>query len=199
MRIFDRLGKWWDNLHRKSARRSDERLTAGPALPSDGEVVGQIKECPAHYGPAFTEQITQRQAIAVAVPNTINSGGTASLTTQWMDARNLRRFRALLNLGAVAGGGAVTFKLQAAVDNAGTSSADIGGNATITGITTANQPNSLEIRADQLPAGKNWVRAVATETGGQNVVADLILIGDDAGYKPGNQSDRVTWTNNVVF
>jgi hypothetical protein len=150
---------------------------------------------------SFTEQMTQRQAIAVANPQTINSGGTATITTgNGINMAVLRRARGILNLGAVTGGGTVTFKLRASATSGGSFSdiTTLTTNPTITGITTANQPNALEIRADEMPAGKPWLRAEATETGGQNVVADLILIGDDSSYKPGNAYDTVTWTNNQI-
>jgi hypothetical protein len=54
-----------------------------------------------------------------------------------------------------------------------------------------------------MPAGTQWVQALATETGGQNVVVDLIILADESEYKPlSKQSATVTGvgtlTNSLV-
>jgi hypothetical protein len=151
----------------------------------------------------FTEQLTEGQAIAVAVPTTLN--GTSIDTLVGGNGMNMggggpKRVRAILNVGAVTGGGSLNFSIQASATKNGTYAAitNLTTNPTLTGITTANQPNALEIRADQLPAGKPWVKAIVTETGNQNVLASITLTGDCCQYDPGSQFDTVTWTNNVV-
>ena len=149
----------------------------------------------------WNEQLTERYAIAVAQPTTINSGSTASINTgNGLFMGVIHRAFALCNIGAVTGGGAVTFQLQSATVSGGTFT-NIGGSYVLTGITTANQPNSIEIRADQMPNGRPWLRAIVTETGGQNVLVNLELIGDESAYKPANTEINIgnsTFTNQVV-
>lgn len=153
----------------------------------------------------FTETLKERQALAQAVPTTINSGATASINTgNGLNMAILRRARAILNVGAITGGGSLNFSLQASATSGGSYSAITNSttNPTLTGITTANQPNALEIRADQMPTGKPWLRAIVTETGGQNCLVAIDLIGDESEYKPANAQtpslQTVTYTNDVV-
>ena len=148
----------------------------------------------------FTEQLTEGQAIAAANITTINSGGTASVSSSAINMGIMRRARAFFHLGSVTGGGAVTIALQSSATEAG-SYANItltGTAVVITGVNTANSMNAIEIRADQMPDGQPWLKAKATETGGHNVVVDIIVVADCASYSPGNAEDSVSWTNNVV-
>lgn len=152
-------------------------------------------------GRPFTEQLTEGQAIAVAVPTTLNNTSIDTLVGGKglnMGPGGPRRARAILNLGALTGGGSINFSIQASATASGTYAAitNLTTNPTLTGITTANQPVALEIRSDQLPAGKPFIKAIATETGSQNVLAAITLIGDCGQYDPNNQFDTVTWTAN---
>ena len=149
----------------------------------------------------FTETLHRRQALSYAQTTTINSGSTASLNTTGISMANLRRLRAFFMWGTVTGGGTVTIALQASATQGG-SYANISGNTTnpvMAGVTpTSNTVSALEVRADQLPAGTVWVRAIATETGAQNVVTTILVVCDEAAYKPGNQFTVTTPSPDIV-
>lgn len=148
----------------------------------------------------FTETLNERQAIAVCIPGTINN--SSKNTGNGINMAILRRARAFLNVGANAG--SLNFSLQASATSGGSYSAITNNttNPTLTGITTASTTNCLEIRADQMPTGKPWLRAIVTEVNSADVVVDLILIGDESEYKPANSQTpaltTATLTNNVV-
>jgi hypothetical protein len=65
-------------------------------------------------------------------------------------------------------------------------------------VTTDDSLSCIEIRSDQMPAGKPFLKAIATETGGQNAVVTILLVGDESQYKPGSDFSNATVTNNVV-
>lgn len=148
---------------------------------------------------AFTETLKERQAIAAATVTTLNN--TSITTGNGMNMGMLRRARAFLRCGTLTGAASVDFKLQASATSGGSYS-DITNNTTnptLTAITTDDSLNALEIRADQMPAGKPWLRAIATETASANAVVDLLLIGDESGYKPAAPAfSTYTLTNDVV-
>lgn len=169
--------------------------------PREQYVLDLVQRLPQHC--AFTEQLKERQVVAVAIPGTVNN---STLTTgNGINMGIFRRARGILNVGSVTGGGSLNFKLRASATQGGSFSdiTNLTTNPTITGITTASQPNAIEIRADMMPAGKPWLRAEVTETGSQNVVVDLLLIADESAFKPGNQyqgspsSYGATFTNDL--
>lgn len=148
----------------------------------------------------FTETLKERQAVAFAPTTTINSGGTTELATPGINMGRMRRIRGFFLLGTIANAGTVSISLQAsASENSGYANmTNSTTNPTVTGITTDNSLNCLEIRADQLPDDTNWVRAYATTPSAENSVVSIVLIADEAVYKPGNQFNESTITNDVV-
>ena len=150
---------------------------------------------------AWQETLKERQALAFATTTTINSGGTASLSTGGINmGTGPRRARAFFLLGTLTGAAAVTIQLMASDAVLGTYSAITNNttNPTVTGVTTDDSLNCIEIRADQMPAGKPFLKAIATETGAANAVVTILLVGDESQYKPGSEFNNATITNNVV-
>jgi hypothetical protein len=144
----------------------------------------------------FSEQLGERQALAQANITTINSGGTASINTgNGLNMGELARARAFFHSGGTVGG-SVTCKLQASATSGG-SYTDISG-AAATAITGTHKLETIEIRADQMPAGKPWLRALAQETGGADCIMDLLLIGDEAKHAPGSQWGTTTPDQTLV-
>lgn len=139
----------------------------------------------------FTETLTERQALASANITTINSGGTATITTgNGINMGILRRARAFIKIGTVTSTPSITFSLTVSATSGGSFTA-VTGLTTLPSITiatpVAGQVYTIEISSDRLaPAGKFWLRAEATETAGNNCVAELLLIGDESAYKPAN-------------
>ena len=152
-------------------------------------------------GRSFQEQLKEGQAIAGV---TATPGGqtlsNSNVVTSAINMANMRRARAFLFTSTLTGAASLNFGLQASATEAG-SYADITLTTTavqITGITTDNSYNAIEIRADQMPAGKPWLIAKVTETATANAVCCMFIVADCASYSPGNQEDSVTWTNNMV-
>lgn len=150
----------------------------------------------------MNKTLKERQALAFATTTTINSGGTATLSTGGieMGGGGPKRVRAFFLLGTLTGGATVTLQLMASDAVLGTYAAITNNttNPTVTGVTTDDSLNCIEIRSDQLPTGKSFVKAIATETGAANAVVTILLVGDEASYEPGSDFNNATITNNVV-
>lgn len=149
-------------------------------------------------GRPITEQLKEGQCVAGASIATLNNSSTSS---SGLDMRSgPGRVRGILHCGTLTGAASVDFKAQASATLAGTYT-DITAATTspaITGIVTDDSWNSIEIRRDQMPTGKPFLKFKATETATANAVVDIIVIGDCADYSPLSDYDTVTWTNNIV-
>src|SRR6516165_4283632 len=106
----------------------------------------------------YTETLTQRMALANGIaPQQLNN---ARLSSDGIDMLQARRAVFILSIGANAG--SISAWLQESADNstwtandtAGSFSNSGGNNVSQTGLTTATQEISFEVRADQLTAGK---------------------------------------------
>jgi hypothetical protein len=140
----------------------------------------------------MSEQITQRLGIAAPVSNqTINSGGTATVTTGSVDMQKFHRAFFLVEIGTVTAGGTVTLQLieSASANLSSPQAPQSVANTSLTGLNTSNKQYSFEIRADQLDAGYRYVGLQATETGGHNVAVTVVGFGDEANHKPGNANN----------
>src|SRR5690242_3058191 len=133
----------------------------------------------------FTEQLSQGLSIAApqVQPQTLNNA-SASTGSGGVDLAKFRRALFVVQVGSVTAGGSLTAKLQESATGTGSWS-DISG-STITAITASNKVATLEVRADQLSAGKRYVRCTLTEGGSQNVVCSCLPLGAEAVQKPGN-------------
>jgi hypothetical protein len=143
----------------------------------------------------MSETITQRLGIAAPVSNqTINSGGTATVTTGSVDMQKFHRAFFLVEIGTVVAGGTVTLQLieSASANLSGAQAPQSVASTSLTGLSTSNKQYSFEIRADQLDAGYRYVGLQATETsggGGHNVAVTIVGFGDEASHKPGNANN----------
>jgi hypothetical protein len=149
----------------------------------------------------ITEQLTERQGLAPAGsanPNagTFNTPGTLTSLSFYTAALNMglyRRARAILKVGVNAAGN-LALKLQSSTAPNGvwaditTATAPGTAVAAVLGPlgvgTGANGIYTIEIRADQMPLGQPWLRAIVTESAAGSPVVDLTLIGDDGAYHP---------------
>lgn len=145
----------------------------------------------------ITETLKEGQAVAGANITTLNN--TAVLTSA-LDMSQVRRARAFLHCGTLSGSASVNFALYASATLNGVYTAITmpTTQVAITGITTDDSWNALEIRADQMPAGTRFLKARAVETASANAVVDVFIIGDCGSYSPNSDNDTVTWTNNIV-
>lgn len=146
---------------------------------------------------AFTETMKERQAVSFVTTTTLNA---TSANTGGINMGILRRARAFLVCGTLTSTASIDFSLQASATQNGSYSAITGLTTlpAVTAIVTDDSLNAIEISADLMPAGKPWLRAIATETASQNGVVTMVLVGEDSGYKPGSDFNNATFTNNVV-
>jgi hypothetical protein len=153
----------------------------------------------------YTEQITQRLALANGIPpQTLNN---ARLSSTGIDMSLSRRAFFELTIGAVTGGGSISAWLQESADNAswtandtaGAFSGSGGANVSQTGLTTSNNIVTFEVRSGQLTSGKRYVRLQIKETGSQNVLVAVTAFGDEGDHKPNNANNgTAVATQNVV-
>ena len=150
----------------------------------------------------YTETLTQRQAIINGVPPQVLNNNR--LFTNGIDLQASRRAIFTLYIGAVVAGGSISAWLQESADNstwtandtAGAFSNSGGSNVSQTGLTTANNIITFEVRVDQLTTGKRYVRLQIKETGVQNVNVAVTAVGDEGVRKPNNGNQVAT--QNVV-
>jgi hypothetical protein len=153
----------------------------------------------------YTETITQRLALMNGIPPQVLNN--ARLSTDGIDMEMSRRAFFVLSVGAVTGGGSISAWLQESADNstwtandtAGAFSNSGGANVSQTGLTTANQETTFEVRAGQLTTGKRYVRLQIKETGSQNVNVCVVAWGDEGVHKPDSANKGANvGTQNVV-
>lgn len=145
----------------------------------------------------FTEQLTEGQALAGVTVTTLNN---SSVLTSALDMKLVRRARCILNCGTLTGAASVNVKAQASA-TAGGSYTDIDTPTTdpaITGITTDDSWSTIEVRADQMPSGKPFLKFLITETATANAVVQAVVVGDCGSYGPNNANNTLTLTNSVV-
>src|SRR5262245_38951131 len=126
----------------------------------------------------MTEHLTQALSVAAApvAPQTLNN---ATQKTGGVDMSKFRRALFVVAVGSVAGGGSLTAKLQESADTTDGNFTDVAGGAA-SAVSTSTKVVTLEARADQLSAGKRYLRAVLIETGSQNVVCACVALGGEA-------------------
>ncbi len=148
----------------------------------------------------FTETMKEREAVAWVTTATINGGSTATSSSGYLDMGNMRRVRAFLVCGTLTGSASVNFAIQASAASGSGFAAitTLTTNPSITGITTDDSINAIEISADLLPSGTRYIKAIATETASANAVVTIIVIADDPSYHPGSAFNTATFTNNVL-
>ncbi len=143
----------------------------------------------------YAETLTQRLAFANGiVPQTLNN---AYANTNGVDMSLCHRALFVLYLGSVTGGGNIKASLQESADNstwqangsAGSFSGSGGNNVQEAALTTANKITTFEVRADQLSAGKRYVRLNVGETGSQNVLVACVAFSDEGNHKPNNANN----------
>lgn len=142
----------------------------------------------------FTEQWTQANAVLGQIqPQTLN-GSSANVNS--IDGQKAKRIVADVNIGS--NSGSLTGKWQASASPT-TGFTDIAG-TTFTAVTAANQVVRMEIRSDQIPAGKRYLNLVLTEGNSANCVVGALVYGGESHYKPASQFNvtAVAQTNVVA-
>lgn len=147
----------------------------------------------------FTERLTESLAVMGQIPASNHTSNTDT-SVLGIDMSRLRRLITYLDVG-VLGTNAVLQLYYYSSANANMAGSTNLGNAA--GFTTQflnaninNKVESLEIRADQLPAGHRYVQPVVTS----NVASNwgLICLGGESAYKPASQFNNVAGNPNVL-
>jgi hypothetical protein len=143
----------------------------------------------------YTAQLSQALSLAGTEIDPV-SQGVGTVTSGGVDLSKFKRVLFVLQVGAVGGAGTVDAKLQ---QSAAVSSgyADIA-NSNITQVTTANQIVTLEIRSDQLSAGKRYARLSVT-VGGNAVLIAALVLGGEAVEKPASANDITAVAQRLVM
>jgi hypothetical protein len=149
----------------------------------------------------YTEQLTQRLGITAPVaPQTLT--GTATVNSGKVDLSVFHRALFLFETGTFGGTSptlSAVLQIQESPDGSTWSN-----NATIPSatVTAASSQATLEIRADQLGAGKRYARLQAVCTvGGTSPTIPVAVVGfgDEAAHKPGSaQNDASVVSQTVV-
>src|SRR5262249_32369256 len=173
--------------------------TSGPCLPPSAFCLLPS----AFRGPMYTETLTQRLALMNGIaPQQLNNN---RLSTDGVDMQQSRRALFILSIGANAG--SISAWLQESADNsswtandtAGAFSGSGGNNVSQTGLTTASKIYTFEVRADQLTAGKRYVRLQIKEENSANGLVAVVAFGDEGNAKPNNANNAsAVTTQNVV-
>jgi hypothetical protein len=137
----------------------------------------------------FTEQLTQSLAVVGQIPSS-NHAANTDRSVAGIDMSVIRRLLSVLDVGVVGGSANIQLWYESSA-NANMAGSTNLGNASgfsvqLLTCNTNNRVDTLEIRADQLPAGHRYVRPVVqVNTAASNV--GLIALGGEASYKPANQ------------
>ncbi len=127
----------------------------------------------------YTEQLTQALAVVGAIHAVSHATGT-DVTITDIDIAKYKRLLFLIDVGAI-GTGTVDAKLRESKTAGGTYQ-DISGGA-ITQITASSKITTIEIRADELDAGYEFVQLSLT-VGTAAVLLAVLVLGGEGVHKP---------------
>ncbi len=149
----------------------------------------------------YTEHMTQGLSIAGTPIHAQQLTTTTTLTTGKVDLSQLKRALFVLDLGAFGGTGptcSAVLTIQESPD--GTTWTNNGTVGTLT-VNAASSVGTSEIRADQLGAGKRYVRASVVFTiGGTSptIPAVVIPLGGEAIHKPASAQNDASVVSQAV-
>jgi hypothetical protein len=144
--------------------------------------------------PLTLEQLTQGLTIVGKLDSqSLGVGTDISITN--IDMSKLQRLMVVGIVGAV-GAGNVNLKLRESKTSGG-SYQDLAG-AAIAQIAASSKVFTLEIRADQLDPGYQFVQVSCTIAGAAVQIA-LVVLGGDAPFKPAKAQDIAAVTQRVVL
>lgn len=138
----------------------------------------------------FTEQMSEALSIPVASLPPANRGNNATAYTVGpVPMKYFRRLMAHVSIGAIVANTNVSAYFQGS-NSSNTGFANISSNNQVVFFDTANTEATLEIRADQLPTGNQYVQ-LALLVGGDNTAAfsQATLLGGCSRYSPAADYD----------
>lgn len=133
----------------------------------------------------YTEQLSQGLAIAAKIDPQTQSQSATLNTGAGINMALFRRAMLVLSLGT--NNGSITVQPKSASASGG-SFAQIATNVT-TAVTASNKVITVEVRADQMPAGQPWLRFDVIEGGVGTCVVSAVVLGGEAVQKPASAQD----------
>ncbi len=134
-------------------------------------------------GMSFTEQLTQGLAVVGYIPPTNHAANTDN-SIAGIDMSHFVRLITYVQLGVSAGGNLQLY-YQASSQSNMVNPVNVASAVGWT-VNTANRISSLEVRADQLPAGTRYIQPCFVTNTAANFSSVLVL-GDSSAYKPASQ------------
>ena len=139
----------------------------------------------------FTEQLTQALAVMAQLPSSNLGTGTTNIGVSTSGAPNtgtgvdmsvFRRLIVYYDVGIIGASANIQAYFQASATANMASPTNVAGSIPLT-FNTSSRVESLEVRADQLPAGTRYVRPViVVNTAACNV--GVIALAGESSYKP---------------
>jgi hypothetical protein len=133
----------------------------------------------------YSEQMSQGLSVADVV-NTQNVNNT-NLNSIGIDMSKFHRALFVIQCGSLGAAGTVDGRLQSSANSNFNGVHNIA-NSNLTQITVNNSLATIEVRADQVQAGDQFVRCQLTG-GGNSVVVGIIGLGGEAIHKPGSANN----------
>jgi len=133
----------------------------------------------------YMEQLTQGLSVA-DVANTQNINNT-NLNSIGIDMSKFHRAMFVIQCGSLGSAGTVDGRLQSSANSNFNGVHNIA-NSNLTQIVVNNALATIEVRADQLTTGDQFVRCQLTG-GGNSVVVGIIGLAGEAIHKPGDLND----------
>jgi hypothetical protein len=132
---------------------------------------------------AFTETLTQRFAFMGQIASS-NHAANTDTSIAGIDMFDIRRLMTILDVGVVGASANIQVYYRASATANMASPTNVAGSIPLT-CNTSNRIDTLEVRADQLPAGTRYVQPVMIiNTAASNV--GVIVLGDEISHKPGS-------------
>lgn len=132
----------------------------------------------------FTEQLSQGLAVMGYIPPTNHASG-ADTSIAGIDMSNIRRLLTIIDVGVLGTNANIQCYYNASAYSNMASPTNVASSIPLT-TNTANRANTLEVRADQLPAGTRYVQPnILVNTAASFISA--VCLGAAANYEPTNQ------------
>ena len=144
----------------------------------------------------FTEQLTQSLAVLGQLPFSNHATNTGDNSIAGIDMSVIRRLITIADVGVCSATGNYQLYYAASANSNMAGPVNVAASVPLTG-NTSNRVSTLEVRADQLPAGTRYVQPVLiVNTATINI--GLIVLGGESGYKPANQFNKVNVADQQV-
>lgn len=133
---------------------------------------------------AYTEQLSSALSPVTIDPQVLTN---ATTTSPVLNMLQFRRAMGFVAVGACPAGGIVTAALYAASTQSATYS--VVPNSVINSISSSTKQAEIEMRADLMPSGTQWLKLQIRESGSQNVYVTGVLWAGEAAEKPASNAN----------